>query len=281
MDDSFNAAQFLGYLAQDLVDSFDRAGRATTPGLVGGAREHAVRTKLQMVLPSMAAVATGCVIDSYDSTSNQADVILHEKDQCPVFSFSGAPEATYIPCEGVIAVGEIKSTLGTKELRDSVLKIRSIKELRRVSPDPTRFRHFGSSMIIQGAESEAIDPISNRYDQPFCFVLCQSFGVSRATLAKNYAAACAEAAPHLSPNVIVSLAGGIMLFADPAGGLLRTASGASQVAFFDHPGGNFQFLLNELVNACHRGRTSAVLPHSIYILGRHLNAMAFPEYVQI
>lgn len=56
MDDSFNVSQFLGYLAQDLVDSFARAGNATTPGLVGGAREHSVRMKLQTLLPAAASV---------------------------------------------------------------------------------------------------------------------------------------------------------------------------------------------------------------------------------
>ncbi|QGT84795.1 DUF6602 domain-containing protein [Pseudomonas coronafaciens] len=281
MDDSFNVSQFLGYLAQDLVDSFARAGNATTPGLVGGAREHSVRMKLQTLLPAAASVATGCVIDSFGGTSNQADVVIHERDNCPVFSFGGSPEATYIPCEGVIAVGEIKSTLGTKELRDSVLKIRRGKTLQRASKDATHFRHFGSAMVMQGADSEAFDPERNRYDQPFCFVLCQSYGVSRATLGKNYAAMCAEAAPHLSPNVVVSLTEGIMLFADAKGALLRNAVGASQVAFFNHPGGDFQFLLNELVNACHRGRTTAVLPYSTYILGEQLNAFAHPKYVQI
>jgi hypothetical protein len=279
MEASFSPTDFLNYLAQELINNFTRAGGATTPSLVGGAREVEVRRKLEMLLPGTVSVATGCVIDSFGATSNQADVVIHEKDNCPVFSINGAPEATYIPCEGTVAVGEIKSTLNTKELRDSVLKLQKIKGLRRALRDRTCFRQYGTALVMQGADSEAYDPINKVGDQIYGFVLYQNFGVSHETLAKNYATFCGEAAPHLAPSMVLSLADGIMMFADERGALLRNAAGARQVAFFKHPGGDFQYLLSEIVHACHKGRTTDVLPHSQYILGGHCNASVNPRYI--
>lgn len=281
METSFSTADFLNYLAQELIKNFARAGAATTPGLVGGAREVEVRRKLEMLLPGKVSVSTGCIIDSYGSTSNQTDVVIHEKDNCPVFSINGAPEATYIPCEGVVAVGEIKSDLGTKELRDSVAKVRKIKSLHRASQDTTCFRQYGTSQVMQGAPSEVFDPINKVWDQTYGFVLCQRFSLSTETLAKNYAEVCREAAPHLAPSIVISLSDGIMMFADENGALLRNASSAKRIAFFRHPAGDFQYLISEVVHACQKGRTTDILPHSQYILGSHLNATVAVNYVQM
>ena len=273
MDQTFSVSDFLNYLAQGLIQNFARAGAATTPGLVGDARETEVRRQLETLLPSKMTVATGCVIDSFGSTSAQTDVVIHERDNCPVFSINSSAGATYIPCESVAVVGEIKSDLGTKELNDAVAKIRSVKRLQRAMRDATCFRHFGSSLKMQGAPEESLDPINKHLDAPYGFVLCKSFALRPDTLAKSYGAACSGAAPHLSPSIVVSLADGVMMFADSHGHLLRNAAGAQCAVIFRHPGGDFQYLLSEIVHACQSGRTSDVLPHTRYLLGGHNNAM--------
>jgi hypothetical protein len=43
------------------------------------------------------------------------DFIIFEKNLCPVFSINDNPDTTYYSCEGVIAVGEIKSTLNNED----------------------------------------------------------------------------------------------------------------------------------------------------------------------
>ena len=63
MDNTFSAKLFVQGLAQDLIDSFAKAGRATTPVLVGSARETAVRSKFENIFPQSIGVSTGCVID--------------------------------------------------------------------------------------------------------------------------------------------------------------------------------------------------------------------------
>lgn len=272
MENTFSVSEYLSYLAEGLVHNFNRAGAATTPGLVGGAREAEVRRQLTRLLPEKVTVASGCVIDTYGSTSAQTDVIIHEKDNCPVFSINQSPEATYIPCESVASIGEIKSDLGTKELEDAVWKIRSVKQLRRAVSDSTCFRQFGSSLRIQGAPHEMFDPDNKSSDSPYGFILCKSFALKPETLVKNYWKACLNGALQHSPSVLVSLADGVVMFVNEQGQFLRNAVGATRAAIFRHPGGDFQYLLSELIHACQHGRTSDVLPHYRYVLGAHSNS---------
>ena len=119
------------------------------PLLVGTARKNEIRLKL--------AIATGCIIDSYGNTSTQTDVILYEIDQCLIFSINDTTEATYIPCEGVVAIWEVKSTLTTTDLKDSINKIKRVKELQRYSNNKLCWRNYGSSIVFEGIQSEVFD----------------------------------------------------------------------------------------------------------------------------
>ena len=72
-------------LGDELVRAYGSAGQATTSGLIGQARENAVKTKLESILPGGVGVGTGCVIDSEGNSSRQMDVVLYEKGFCPIF----------------------------------------------------------------------------------------------------------------------------------------------------------------------------------------------------
>lgn len=266
MDQSFDPHKFLAHLAEELIFNFARAGSGTTPGLVGSAREHEVRKKLQSVLPTKVAVATGCVIDSYGGTSNQSDIVLFEKDHCPVFSINGDPAATYIPCESVMAVGEIKSSLGTAEIDDAVNKIAKVKALRRHHTDPTCFRKYGAVMSFQGAPSEAFDPEKKPFDQIYGFILCRESALTHATLADRYARACSRFPPHLSPNCLVSLNDGLVLFTNEKRQTLENRVSAAHIFLGKAPDGEVQYLINKLATVANIGRTTEVLPYARYLL---------------
>lgn len=266
MDKTFSPQQFLDKLAEELIFNFARASGGTTPGLVGSAREHEVRVKLQSVLPTKVAVATGCVIDSYGSTSNQSDVVLFEKDHCPVFSINGDQAATYIPCESVIAVGEIKSALGTAEINDAVDKIAKVKSLRRYLKDPTCYRSYGSVTPFQGASSELFDPEHKPMDQIYGFILCHKFSLTPATLADRYAKACSRHPEHLSPNLIVSLKDGLVLFTNEGRLVLENRVNAAHIFLGKTPDGEVPFLINKLATVANKGRTTEVLPYARYLL---------------
>ena len=148
MDKSFDSARFVTTVGAALIAEFEKARSATTPELVASAMETAARRQLEQILPSGVAVGTGRVIDTYGNTSRQIDVILYERDICPAFRVNyDDPKATYYPCEGVIAVGEIKSVIGKKELEDSFKKIESVKSLMRNYDHPRYAPHKGRKLF--------------------------------------------------------------------------------------------------------------------------------------
>lgn len=176
MATAFDPVDFVKGVGLEVVQSFENARKATTPTLNSNAMEEPIRSKLNQLLPDSIGVGSGCVISVLDGTSRQMDIVLYERDLCPVFCVNDTPEATYYPVEGVLAVGEIKSILGKKELSDSFEKIRSVKKLRRVF---TAYANsgpaFGTSARRYGERGESIHlvfqpKLSNRGDV-FGFVL--------------------------------------------------------------------------------------------------------------
>ena len=129
MNSQFDPAEFVRMIGHDLISAFEYAREATTPGLVGSAIGAYGAGKTEQILPSGIGVGSGCVIDTRGGTSRQLDIVLYESELCPVFSINNSAETTYYPVESVLAVGEIKSTIGKKELNDSFKKIRSAKVL--------------------------------------------------------------------------------------------------------------------------------------------------------
>ena len=131
MDHAFDVDKHIARTGARLVREFDEARAATSPTAVGDAMEFPVRKQLEQLLPRGIAVGSGFLIDSYGATSSQTDLVLYERDICPVFSINDTPGTTYYPCEGVIAVGQVKSTLTKRLLEDEFKKIASVKRLQR------------------------------------------------------------------------------------------------------------------------------------------------------
>ena len=102
MDGTFDVDKHIARIGVRLVREFDEARAATSPTAVGDAMEFPVRKQLEQLLPRGIAVGSGFVIDSYGATSAQTDIVLYERDICPVFSINDTPGTTYYPCEGVI-----------------------------------------------------------------------------------------------------------------------------------------------------------------------------------
>lgn len=267
MENSFNSVEFLKDLARELIDHLSRAGKATTSGLVGSARETAVRKKLELILPPVAAIGSGCVIDSFGRTSKQQDVVAYEKANCPVFSVNDDPETTFYPCESVIAVGEIKSTLGKEELEDCFQKIRSVKELQRFSPEPESFRKYGNTMSMVGAPQERLDQKAKFGDQIYGFILCGKFGLKPETILKHYRNFAVETDPWERPNLLVSLEDGCIVYmCAEKRQVSMDANSGTGVAHTTIPDGNFQYLVTRLDWIVKHGRTSSVLPFQRYVL---------------
>lgn len=264
MSKPFNAAEFVGRMGERLVSEFADAAYAGTPGLIGSAREHPARRQVERLLPASAAIGSGIVIDSFGNQSKQQDIVIFDRHQCPVFSINDTAEATFFPCEGVIAVGEVKSTLADAELHDSFEKIASVKRLRRFAAPKsgltgelsTPFRSYGASNSIQGVASESFDAAKPE-DQIFGFVLCARFGLVDQTMHKRARDMWSAAPSNESPNVVASLASGF-LAPVARGSLLLSCTGADTIVHVSDEGSAFAFLIDRLNWVVRHGRTVPV-----------------------
>lgn len=219
MERNFDPDVFIRRIGERLVAEFGDAKAGTTPSTVGSAAEQPVRDQLEQVLPRGIAVGEGFVFDSYGKTSRQQDVILYERDICPVFSVNNTPQTTYYPCEGVIAVGEIKSSLDGNSLRDSFEKMASVKRLQRrvvhdSMPHPTTgqpipmrrnflmLRDHGIVDLDEGAKATERERLGI-----FGFVLSGECLLKHETLLGHFRGHSAELGNALSPNLLLTLDG--------------------------------------------------------------------------
>lgn len=275
MEQTFNINAFLEHLANELINNFTLAGQATTPGLVGSAREKTTRQKLETLLPPMVGVGTGCVIDSFGRTSKQMDIILFEKNLCPVFSINDNPDTTYYPCEGVIAVGEIKSTLNNVELEDIFAKTESVKSLRRfgipskgvlVPEETMSFRHYGNTGAFECTKKEEFNQDAKRTDQIFFFAFCGELGVQPQTLLDKFSELSKKYPKQNLINLIAILNHGLLLYMNRSKKQVRYWNGddTDSIYLTSKRTNNFQFLINRLIEVVRSYRTTETKAFSKY-----------------
>lgn len=215
MDAAFDPDKFIERIGQRLVTEFAGARTATTPGTVGSAMEEPVRGQLEQILPRGLAVGSGFVIDSYGGTSKQTDIVIYERDICPIFSINKTAGTEYYPCECVVAVGEVKGAVDHGKLKDAFEKIASVKQLRRravhdLRPHPQTgqpiraYRSYSNlhtdTAIHFGENPRALGEI-------FGFVLAGEIGVDPERLARRFLDLTHSTGDDLSPNLLVALDG--------------------------------------------------------------------------
>ena len=218
MQKSFDSKEFVNRVGRDLVFAFDDARQlATTPELVGDAMEQPVMDRLGQILPNGIGIGSGCVIDTKGATSRQMDVVLYEMDICPVFCVNNSLETTYYPCEGVIAVGEVKSRIGKTKLEEAFEKIRSVKSLQRNFDAPKLPSHQGRKVFDwrrygQTAPKEIVDlnynPADDCFSDIFGFILAGDLEVKAETMLRHYLRLVNQSEDKsCCPNMMVSLSG--------------------------------------------------------------------------
>lgn len=213
MTDRFDPHEYTQGLAKRLVFEFSEAAQAPTPGLKGAAREHPARKQLERLLPSIVAVGSGIVIDSFGGQSRQQDIVIFERNLCPIYSINDTPEATFYPVEGVVAVGEVKSVFGGKEISDSFANIESVKSLRRHAL-PTDdgmglgatvgYRNYGSLGSFVATLDTQFNP-AKESDQVFAFTLFGTSSLLDRTLFDHLMEHYQRRGAELCPNIVGGL----------------------------------------------------------------------------
>ena len=272
----FNAADFITRLGHSLIKEFEEARQATTSQLIGEAIETPVRRRLEQVLPRGIAVGSGCVIDSYGNCSRQQDVVLYERDICPVFSINDTPQSTYYPCEGVMAVIEVKSSIASAELQDSFEKIASVKHLRRYDvyssgsgePYLQHRRYEGTQManVVQFSDAKEMD--RRGLNQIFGAVLTERLRVNPNTFHTKFIELTRLWGDEYSPNLVEILDGGTLIPCIVEEGKARAEFSAKTATHFQHSESDPMQNLIHLLYLTHRhGVTSPTAAFDRYVVG--------------
>jgi hypothetical protein len=275
MPTDFDPANFVNTIGERLVMEFEHASVAGTPGLIGSARENPARKQLERLMPGFVEIGSGIVMDSFGGRSRQADIVLFERDCCPVYSINDTPKATYFPIEGVMAVGEVKSVVDKATLFDALDNVRSAKCLKRFSertqvsenlPPAASYRPYGQFSVFAAVEADEYDQQKKFRDQLYGFIICKSFSYSQDAVLNNLVEFESENGPEHMPNFILSLEQGFVQHASlPAMSLEHSPMTANGCAFVpDHVRG-FTFLVHELSRHAREGRS---VP--LYALDRYM-----------
>ena len=229
-----------------------------------------------MLLPKSIGIGSGCIIDSYGNTSKQMDIVLYEKDFCPVFCINESTETTYYPCEGVVAVGEVKSSLNTKELTDIFKKMESVKKLKRHSvpeksmlraTDCYAFRHYGVKNSFEPAESEDFNQENKSTDQIYGFAVCGSLDLTLETLSERFESELKNVDYKNEVNLITILDHGLIFYYEQSSNMIRNTIKESGSFFITAKReNNFEFLLSKLNNIIDTNRTVNFNAFNRYIL---------------
>lgn len=287
----FNSKDYIKNLAEELIKSFQRASDATTPITKGDVKENAIRKKLEKILPLGIGVGQGFVIDHEGNVSQQQDVILYEKQFCPVFSIEDTIEASYYPCECVIAIGEIKTILNTKALNDCCSKIESVKKLKRlIQPKNSasnrigsgEFRNYLSQFTMDGTAEEDFNPDQNYQDQIYGFVVYQKNSLKEKTLLQKLNLNLSSSVnPIYLPNIIMSLEKGIFLPYDKNTNKINKRPEPANQYIYASPNilSNFEVLLQELYLISRIGHSTSLKALEKYICGSSSNNITYKPLI--
>ena len=220
------------------------------------------------------------------------DVVLYEKNICPVYSINDTPETTYYPCEGVVAVGEIKSSLNSNELEDIFCKIESVKRLKRFSEGPSGeplrdtlsvpYRLYGTTAPVTHRSFGDMDynQEDNPLDQIFGFALAGKQELTPQTFCKKFVDRAKTMELSLTPNLIVTLDQEVLC---PATSPKENEEGKINISLQDATGiyhvnkgdENFRFLLSKIYDIYNHGRTVPVSAFGRYF--DHEAVLMLPE----
>jgi hypothetical protein len=95
----------------------------------GSEREAVLKSFLSTYLPTRYGISSGEILDTEGRTSHQCDLIIYDHTNCPLLL--AGKKVQIFPAESVFAVIEVKSVLSIKEIKDSAMKIRDLKNLTR------------------------------------------------------------------------------------------------------------------------------------------------------
>lgn len=183
----------------------DKEGTLIHPGEFGMYREKIIREFLSPFLPTRLAIGSGFIITSENNISTQCDIIIYDKDNTPLIENG---EQRFFPVECVVGVIEVKSKLTKSKLKEALIKLASIKNLRNdIGNNPYIFKNYSG-----GGSFDAKNKVR---DQMATFLICESIDADIEkeidTFFSNTYKGIDKSLYH---NMILDLNGGCFLYFD-------------------------------------------------------------------
>lgn len=164
------------------------------PGELGTAREQIIRDFLTAYLPKRFEVSTGFVFDCNGNISRQLDIVIYDAHVCPRFEIPGGK--FLFPCEAVVAVGQVKSSLTSRDaFRSAIENLASVKSLDRSANGAAFDSHF----------NERLSPRENHLHQIFAFIFVTGDSLEPDTIAQTILEGALELPVEYLPNVTLAL----------------------------------------------------------------------------
>lgn len=128
MKEEMNLKKLYEKMQCNMQNDSEAAGIFAHSGCTGTAREEFLREFLRQRLPGKYGIGTGKIISSLcDRQSKQIDIVIYDKENCPVL-YSEGGNSIY-PIECVYGIIEVKSALSKEKLEEGVQNILSVKRL--------------------------------------------------------------------------------------------------------------------------------------------------------
>ena len=183
----------------------NKDGTLIHPGEFGMYREKIIREFLAPFLPTRLAIGSGFVITAANNISTQCDIIIYDKEHTPVI-VNG--EQRFFPVECVVGVIEVKSKLTTAKLKDALIKLSSIKNLRNdIGNNAYIFKDYN------GVSS--FDAKNKVRDQMATFLICERIDANIEKEIDTFFTNTYEGVDKsLFHNMILDLNGGCFLYYD-------------------------------------------------------------------
>lgn len=192
METGFSLSSLLENAAEHMARDL-RARLVKHPSEAGRARESILREFLQSHLARRFEVSTGFAFDASGGVSRQLDVVVADTQLASPFRVPGG--VRFFPCETVVGVGQVKSSLDTRDgFREALENLRSAKELDRSS----------NGRAFDRVWREHLDYRENHLHQVFTFLFITGRSLSPETARDELEGFLSAHEPHLWPNVVIA-----------------------------------------------------------------------------
>lgn len=250
-------ADMLEEAAENMASNL-RSKLLSHPGELGTAREQIIREFLAAHLPKRFEVATGFAFDCTGALSRQLDIVIFDSSVCPRFEISGGK--LLFPCEAILAVGQVKSSLTSRDQFIHVLdNLASVRKLDRTA----------RGTAVDHRSQEVLSPSTNHLDQIFTFLFIVGKAMQPEALGLTLLEEAFNFPVEYLPNVLLAMDRYLITYRCD-GGVCPNQLDARGVAIqaTDHPSDallRFYLFLGQALNST---RTAA-LPYWQYLAKYH------------